>query len=90
MWKRPSPFYWVTHQKYSEEELAALLGDLKVEKGSENPPCGRQCCGKGLFSHLCSQLAYPPRGRFHSQLHPLKTGEMCWCFFWDVGRGHCS
>lgn len=36
----PSPSYWVTRHKYSKEEFAALLGDLKSEEGSENCPCG--------------------------------------------------
>lgn len=90
MWKRPSLFYWVTHQKYSKEEFAALLADLKVEKGSENLPCAWQCYVTGLLGHLHSQLADPPWGHFHNQLHHPEMGEMCWQFFWDERSGHCS
>lgn len=88
MWKKPPPSYWVTHRKYSKEEFAAVLGDLKVEEGSENL-CGWQCRGKGLFPHFHSQLADPLWGYFHNQLSPLEPVKMYWGFFWDK-RGHCS
>lgn len=90
MWKRPSLFYWVTHQKYSKEKFAALLGDLKVERGSENLPCAQQCHVRGLLGRLHSQLADPPWGHFHNQLYHPEMEEMCCQFFWDERSGHCS
>lgn len=70
MWKRPSLFYWVTHQKYSKEEFAALLEGLKVEKGSGNLPWAWQCYVRGLLRHLHWEKQAPCREMYHRARTP--------------------